>query len=132
MDINFKELKANRKKNAELVYEAFLNSSVNLSKIEIFHTDRGNEFKNRIIDEVLSTFDIKHSLSKKGCPYDNAVAEATYKIIKTEFAFNRVFNNLEELNKELRNYVLWYNYKRLHTALGYKTPVEYRLANTTE
>ena len=81
---------------------------------------------------MLSTFDIKHSLSKKGCPYDNAVAEATYKIIKTEFAFNRVFNNLEELNKELRNYVLWYNYKRLHTALGYKTPVEYRLANTTE
>ena len=123
---------AGSKKNAELVYEAFLNSSVNLKKIKIFHTDRGKEFKNKIIEDVLLTFDIKRSLSKKGCPYDNAVAEATYKIIKTEFAFNKVFKNLEELNKELRNYVLWYNYKRIHGTLGYKTPVEYRLLNMTE
>ena len=85
-----------------------------------------------MIDEVLSAFEIKRSLSKKGSPYDNAVAEATYKIIKTEFAFNRVFKNLEELNKELRNYVLWYNYKRIHSTLEYMTPVEYRLANMTE
>ena len=69
-----------------------MNSNINLKKIKIFHTDRGNEFKNRIIDEVLDVFEIKRSLSKKGCPYDNAVAEASYKIIKTEFAFNRVFN----------------------------------------
>ena len=91
-----------------------------------------DEFKNKMIDEVLSAFEIKRSLSKKGCPYDNAVAEATYKIIKTEFAFNRVFKNLEELNKELRNYVLWYNYKRIHSTLEYMTPVEYRLASITE
>jgi len=123
---------AGSNKNAELVYEAFMKSSVNLSKIEIFHTDRGNEFKNKMIDEVLSAFEIKRSLSKKGCPYDNAVAEATYKIIKTEFAFNRVFKNLDELNKDLRDYVLWYNYKRIHSSLEYRTPVEYRLANMTE
>ena len=36
---------AGRKKNAELVYEAFLNSTADLSKICIFHTDRGSEFK---------------------------------------------------------------------------------------
>ena len=76
------------KKDANLVYEAFMNSTINLSKIKIFHTDRGNEFKNKIIDEVLKVFNIERSLSKKGCPYDNAVAEAGYKIIKTEFAFN--------------------------------------------
>ena len=71
---------AGRKKSAELVYDAFLNSSVNLSKIRIFHTDRGSEFKNKLIDDIMSTFNIKRSLSHKGCPYDNAVAEATYKI----------------------------------------------------
>ena len=49
------------------------------------------------------------SLSKKGCPYDNAVAEATYKIIKTEFAFNRIFGSFEELETELFDYVHWYN-----------------------
>ena len=71
-------------------------------------------------------------MSKKGCPYDNAVAEATYKIIKTEFAFNRVFKSLEELRRELRSYVLWYNNKRIHSSLNYMTPVEYRLSKATE
>ncbi|NME83419.1 IS3 family transposase [Clostridium sp. SM-530-WT-3G] len=119
-------------KDAKLVYEAFMNSTINLKKVKIFHTDRGNEFKNKIIDEILETFEIQRSLSKKGCPYDNAVAEAGYKIIKTEFAFNRIFNSLEELKLELRSYVLWYNNKRIHSSLNYMTPVEYRLANMTE
>ena len=90
------------------------------------------ESKNNIIDEILETFEIQRSLSKKGCRYDNAVAEAGYKIIKTEFAFNRIFNSLEELKLELRSYVLWYNNKRIHSSLNYMTPVEYRLANMTE
>lgn len=123
---------AGAKKDAELVYEAFLSSKINLSKIQVFHTDRGNEFKNKIIDDVLKGFQIKRSLSKKGCPYDNAVAEATYKIIKTEFAFNRIFKDIEELRRELRSYVLWYNNKRIHSSLNYMTPVEYRLYKMTE
>lgn len=52
----------------------------------MFHTDRGKEFDNRLIDEALETFNIQRSLSMKGCPYDNAVAEATFKVFKTEFA----------------------------------------------
>ena len=88
-----------------------------------------NEFKNRIIDEVLATFNIDRSLSKKGCPYDNAVAEATYKIIKTEFAFNRIFESFEELETELFDYVNWYNNFRIHSSLDYLTPVEYRVVN---
>lgn len=120
------------KKDANLVYEAFMSTNINLTRVKVFHTDRGNEFKNKIIDEVLKAFEIKRSLSKKGCPYDNAVAEATYKIIKTEFAFNKIFKNLQELKEELRNYVLWYNYKRIHSSLNYMTPVEYRLAKLVE
>ena len=123
---------AGAKKDASLVYNAFMNSNINLSKVKIFHTDRGNEFKNKVIDEVLKVFDIERSLSKKGCPYDNAVAEAGYKIIKTEFAFNRIFKDLQELKKDLTDYVLWYNYKRIHGALNYMTPVEYRLSKMVE
>ena len=114
---------AGKNKNAELVYKEFGKIKANLNKINIFHTDRGNEFKNKIIDEVLTTFNIDRSLSKKGCPYDNAVAEATYKIIKTEFAFNRIFNSFEELEIELFNYVNWYNNFRIHSSLNYLTPV---------
>lgn len=121
---------AGKNKNAELVYKSFSTIKSNLNNINIFHTDRGNEFKNKIIDDLLSVFKIKRSLSKKGCPYDNAVAEATYKIIKTEFAFNRRFNSFEELEIELFDYVNWYNNIRIHGSLGYETPVNYRLLNT--
>ena len=112
-------------KTAQLVYDAFVNSTINLSKVSIFHTDRGNEFKNRLIDELLTAFNIKRSLSNKGNPYDNAVAEATYKIVKTEFSFNRIFTSQQELSLELFDYVNWYNTKRIHGSLGYVTPCEY-------
>ncbi len=56
-----------------------------MSEIGWFHTDRGSEFKNKLIDQTLAPFQIGRSLSKKGYPYDNAFAEATYKVMKTEF-----------------------------------------------
>ncbi len=116
-----------KQKNADLVYKAICTIPYSLDKINIFHTDRGNEFKNKLIDEVIETFGIQRSLSKKGCPYDNAVAEATYKIVKTEFAYNRIFSSFEELETELFDYVHWYNNIRIHGALDYQTPVSYRL-----
>lgn len=97
-------------------------------KVKIFHTDRGSEFNNKIIDNMLKAFNIERSLSKKGCPYDNAVAEATYKILKTEFELNRVFTDLNELKLALADYVNWYNKVRIHGSLGYLTPVEYALS----
>ena len=121
---------AGKNKNASLVYDAFMKVEGNLKDIEIFHTDRGNEFKNKLIEDVLETFEIKRSLSKKGCPYDNAVAEAAFKVIKTEFAFNKVFKSLDELKMELFDYVNWYNNHRIHGALNYKTPVECRPKKT--
>lgn len=75
---------------------------------------------------MLNTFNILRSLSDKGCPYDNAVAEATYKIIKTEFAFNRIFKSLDELELELFDYVNWYNNVRIHGSLGYRTPAKFK------
>lgn len=65
-------------------------------------------------------------MSKKGCPYDNAVAESTYKIIKTEFAYNRRFNIFEELEIELFDYINWYNNIRIYSSLNYLTPNEYK------
>ncbi|GAE94699.1 mobile element protein [Gracilibacillus boraciitolerans JCM 21714] len=72
-------------KNAALVQRAFASVPYNLHHLELFHTDRGSEFKNQLIDQALETFGIERSLSEKGTPYDNAVAEATFKTIKTEF-----------------------------------------------
>lgn len=115
------------KKDAKLVAKAFMNSTISLSNIELFHTDRGSEFKNAEIEEILLAFNIKRSLSNPGCPYDNAVAEATYKIIKTEFVRNKNFSSLEQLQFEFFDYINWYNNKRIHGSIGYLSPVEYRL-----
>ena len=120
---------AGRSKDAQLVAQAFTKVETSLENINIFHTDRGNEFKNKLIDETLETFNIERSLSMKGCPYDNAVAEATYKIIKTEFIKKRVFASLEELQIELADYVNWFNNHRIHSSLDYLTPREFRENN---
>lgn len=117
---------AGNHKDARLVYDAFLSSSVNLSQVKIFHTDRGNEFKNQLIDELIDAFGITRSLSHKGCPYDNAVAEATYKIFKTEFVMNKTFDSLDLLRYELADYVHWFNNFRIHGSLGYLSPVQFK------
>lgn len=88
---------ADEHKTAELVKEAFQSVEGNLQDIRLFHTDRGNEFKNQTIEELLETFDIERSLSHKGCSYDNTVPEASFKIIKTEFVWNETFAELKEL-----------------------------------
>ncbi|WP_338433499.1 IS3 family transposase [Clostridium tyrobutyricum] len=116
-------------KDAALVRKAFAKVNGNLRNIEIFHTDRGNEFKNKIIDEAMLAFQIKRSLSMKGCPYDNAVAEATFKIIKTEFVRGKVFESLDELKWQLADYVNWFNNHRIHSSLGYVTPYQFKLNN---
>ena len=77
--------------------KAFATVRENLRKIKIFHTDRGNEFKNHLIEKTLDIKGIKRSLSMKGTPYDNAVAEATFKTIKTDFIRGKCFDSLEEL-----------------------------------
>jgi len=113
-------------KNAQLVYDAFATVKTDLRKIQMFHSDRGSEFKNELLEKVITTFEIKRSLSMKGCPYDNAVAEATFKIFKTEFVYGRNFDSLSQLRYELKSYVNWFNNTRTHGSLNYMTPVEFR------
>ncbi|OZM57399.1 hypothetical protein CIB95_08030 [Lottiidibacillus patelloidae] len=67
-------------KGAALVYRAFASIQRDLRKIQYFNTDRGSEFKNKLMDGALDAFGIKRSLSMICCfSYDNAVAEATFK-----------------------------------------------------
>ncbi|WP_156858114.1 IS3 family transposase [Oceanobacillus sp. AG] len=119
-------------KDAKLVQRAFATVPYNLINLELFHTDRGSEFKNQLIDEALATFGIDRSLSNKGTPYDNAVAEATFKSIKTEFVKGAVFSSQKELDLELFDYVNWFNNIRIHESLDYLTPREYKLQQKSE
>ncbi len=113
-------------KDAALVSRAFATVQGDLRQIQWFHTDRGSEFKNEKMDELLETFEIGRSLSMKGCPYDNAVAEATYKVMKTEFINQMEFQSLRHLEIELYDDVNWFNQHRIHGTLGYMIPIHYR------
>ncbi|MBJ6364054.1 IS3 family transposase, partial [Paenibacillus sp. GCM10012307] len=114
------------RKTALLVYKAIASLSVRLDRIQMFHTDRGKEFDNQLISEALTAFGVTRSLSRNGCPYDNAVAEATFKIFKTEFANQTHFQTEEQLAIELCDYVHWFNHHRIRGTLGYLTPVQAR------
>lgn len=116
---------AGKNKTASLVMSALSQIKQPLSKINLFHSDRGKEFDNKLLDDCFSTFNITRSLSKKGCPYDNAVAEATFKTIKTEFVKGEKFMTSTELQLSFAAYAYWYNHKRLHSTLGYLPPVEF-------
>lgn len=118
-----------RHKDAKLVRTAFYGVQEDLRRVEIFHTDRGSEFKNQIIDEIISAFGIKRSLSKAGTPIDNACAESIYNIVKTEFVFGKVFKDLAELEIKWFDYVNWYNNVRIHASLGYMTPNAYSVTD---
>ncbi|HBT85756.1 MAG TPA: IS3 family transposase, partial [Porphyromonadaceae bacterium] len=121
---------AGEKKDAKLVEKALLSIPYSLKYIKIFHSDRGNEYDNKLIDDVQETFEIERSLNNKGNPYNNAVSEAVNKIMKTEFIYQKKFETLEELQLELAEYVYWYNNLRIYGSLGYLTPMEYREVST--
>lgn len=113
-------------KDAALTQKAIFSIKGDLRDIGILHSDKGCEYLNKLIDKTLRAFDIQRSTSGKGDPYDNSVAEAMFKIIKTEFVKNRTFASLDDFNKGFASWVDWYNNKRIHGSLGYLTPVEYR------
>lgn len=122
---------AGARKDAGLVKAAFATLDFPISDIEVFHTDRGSEFDNAQVDELLEVFGIERSLSRKGCPYDNAVDESTNKILKAELVYRESFSDTRDLQAKLSDYVHWYNNVRLHSTLGYMSPVEFRKAGLT-
>lgn len=88
--------------------------------------DCGSEFANSDIDDLLEAFDVRRSLSRKGNPYDNAVIEPANRILKKGLIYRRAFADLGQLRREPSSYVWWRNEKRMHSMLGYMSPVEFR------
>lgn len=96
-----------------------------LDEIEVFHTDRGGGFAGERVERVLDVFGVTRSLSRPGNPYDSAVVESTNRLVRKELIHRNVYTNVEQLRSDVNRYVWWYNHQRLHSTLGYLSPVEF-------
>ena len=119
---------AGSSKGAKPVKAAFATPEFPISDIEASRTDRGSESGNAEIDLVLEAFGIERSPSAKGCPCDNAVDESTNKILEAEPVYRDSFSDLRDLQAKLSDYVHWCSNFRIHSTLGYTSPVEFRRA----
>lgn len=93
----------------------------------IFHSDRGIQYANKKFTNVLDSYkNITRSMSRKGDCWDNAVAESFFKSLKTELVYGSKLISREQMELEIFEYIeIWYNKKRRHSALNYKTIEEF-------
>ncbi|MCL2064781.1 MAG: IS3 family transposase [Candidatus Cloacimonetes bacterium] len=120
------------KRDTSIAVNSLYSVDFDLRKTKIFHTDRGSEFNSKSIDDILAGFDIQRSLSAKGSPIDNAVVESFFKTVKIEFINRNKFDGIESFRSGWEEYVHWYNYKRRHSSLGYRPPIDPIKINTRD
>jgi transposase InsO family protein len=97
----------------------------NITDNFIFHSDRGVQYASNKMTTIFSfNRKITQSMSRKGNCWDNAVAESFFKSIKHEWIYRFKFTSFEQLHNSIKEYINWYNRERLHSALGYITPLE--------
>lgn len=100
----------------------------------IFHSDRGIQYAcSAFTNTVNANKWVCRSMSRKGNCWDNAVAESFFKTIKVEFVYKNQFSTQDQAKLSLFNWIeTWYNRKRRHSALGYKTMEEFELININQ
>ncbi len=82
----------------------------------ILHSDQGSQFTSKKFTDFCTESNITQSMSRAGCPYDNAPMERFFNTLKTERLNLFIFSNLEELDLAIHKFALvWYNYARPHT-----------------
>lgn len=92
----------------------------------ILHTDRGIEYRSHKYQKALRLNGIRHSLNRLGHCTDNAHMESYFHSMKAELIRGRHYETEEQLRSDLRHYINhFYNTKRLHSGIGYCSPIEY-------
>jgi putative transposase len=104
----------------------------NPAKGLIFHSDRGVQYASNEFRKLLKNYGFIQSMSRKGDCYDNAVAESFFKTLKGEELDYQKFNNFYEAKSCIFRFIeIYYNRKRSHSYLGYLSPEQFELKNSS-
>jgi len=95
----------------------------------IHHSDRGVQYASAEYAVRMEARDLQRSMSRPGNPYDNAKAESFMKTLKAEEVDGRAYADLDDARTRIGGFIEdVYNADRLHSALGYRTPVAFEAA----
>ncbi|MHA5107789.1 IS3 family transposase [Oenococcus oeni] len=91
----------------------------------IVHTDLGSQYRSAGFEQILAQHHIRHSYSKRGCPYDNSCLESFHASLKKEEVYQHHYQDFEEANAAIFSYIeSFYNSARIHSSIDYLTPNE--------
>ena len=94
----------------------------------LFHSDRGSQYASIRMTDILGlNAKIGQPMSRKANCWDNAVAENFFKTIKYEWIYRFDYRSFSEARSSIYDYITWYSTKRLHSSLGYRSPLEMEL-----
>lgn len=94
----------------------------------IIHSDQGSQYAATEFRQLLQSSCFRQSMSAKGNCYDNAQAESFFSRFKAELIESGIFESVEQARSEVFSYIEgYYNRVRLHSGLGYKSPMEFEL-----
>lgn len=120
--------KVSERMTAQLVIDVFLSARRRglIGKNAIIHSDQGSQYAAVEYRRLLYINGFRQSMSRKGNCYDNAQAESFFSRFKAELVENGIFESVEDAQTEVFSYIEgYYNRTRLHSGLGYKSPLEF-------
>nr|WP_238458142.1 IS3 family transposase [Alkalihalobacterium alkalinitrilicum] len=91
----------------------------------IIHSDRGMQYRSNRWKELMGTYTINPSMSRKANCIDNACIESFFSFIKAERKVLKTIKDLEEAKKIIHDYTHYYNHNRIQGVLDYRTPAQY-------
>jgi hypothetical protein len=92
----------------------------------IHHSDRGSQYASHAYQELMTTYQMRGSMSRKGDCYDNACIESFHGIIKKELIYLNDYRTRDEAMTSIFEYIeVFYNQQRIHSSLGYLTPCHF-------
>ncbi len=95
----------------------------------IFHSDRGCQYTSEEFGKLLDANNVVQSLSRVGQCWDNAVAESFFATLKLELIYCNVWPTRAAARRAIKEFIeIFYNYQRLHSAIGYQSPARYEAA----